>query len=147
MNRRLMLARREEAIAAWNRHDPDAVVAHVADDVIFRDVAFRMPLQGRSALKKAIEDYMAAFPDVHVQITSTTVDGPRIVQEWTVTATHRGDFMGVPATGRWTENYGATVTTFDDDGMVIEASMYWNPLGLCRQPDESLAAAVSAAGA
>jgi steroid delta-isomerase-like uncharacterized protein len=133
MNRRLMLARRDDVVAAWNRRDPDAIVEHVADDVICRDVALGMPLLGRSALKEAVEEYITAFPDLHVEITSSTVDGPRLAQEWTLTGTHRGAFMGIRPTGRWTQTYGATVTTFDEDGVVIEASMYWNPLVTLRQ--------------
>ena len=128
-----MLAIRDDVIAAWNRRDPGAILASVADDVIFRDVALEMPLIGRAALRHAIEAYIAAFPDVHVAITSSTVEGSRIVQEWTLTGTHVGDFMGVAATGRWTQTYGATVTTFDEDGVMIEASMYWNPLAMLRQ--------------
>ena len=38
--------------------------------------------------------------------------------------------MGMPPTGRWTESYGAIVTTFDDDGVVIEGAVYWNPLAM-----------------
>ena len=133
MNRRQMLARRDDVIAAWNRHDPDAIVEHVAEDVIVRDVALGRPLLGRTALKQAVEAYIAAFPDLRVEITSSTLDGPRVVQEWTVTATHTGEFMGLRPTGRWTETYGATVSTYDEDGVVIEAAMYWNPLAILRQ--------------
>lgn len=133
MNRRLMLARRSEAIAAWNRRDVDGILAHVADDVIYRDVGIGMPLLGRGALKEAIENQIAAFPDLRVEITSSTVDGPRVVQEWTMTGTHRGEYIGVPATGRWTQTYGASVITFDEGGTVIEASLYWNALEMLRQ--------------
>jgi len=133
VHRRQLLALRDDIIAAWNRHDVDAIVDHVAEDVIVRDIALGRPLLGRSALKEAVEAYIAAFPDLHIEITSSTLDGERIVQEWTVTATHSGEFMGIEPTGRWTETYGATVSTYDDDGMVIEASMYWNPLAMLRQ--------------
>ncbi|HEX5618765.1 MAG TPA: ester cyclase [Solirubrobacteraceae bacterium] len=146
MNRRQMLARRDDVIAAWNRHDPDAIVAHVAEDVIVRDVAFGRPLLGRSALKEAVERYIAAFPDLRVEITSSTLDGSRVVQEWTVTATHTGEFMGLEPTGRWTETYGATVSTYDEDGVVIEAAMYWNPLAILRQlglPDQGPTVAIA----
>lgn len=108
-------------------------MAPVADDAIFRDVAVGMPHLGRAALREAIVQFIAAFPDLHVEVTSTTADGARIAQEWTLTGTHRGAFMGVAATGRWTQTYGATITTFDEDGRVIEASMYWNPLVMLRQ--------------
>ena len=133
MERRLHLAIRDEVIAAWNRRDPEGILAPMADDVIFRDVAVGAPHLGRAALREAIVRFLAAFPDVHVEITSTTADGTRIAQEWTMTGTHLGDFMGVAATGRWTKTYGATVTVFDDDGRVVEASMYWNPLVMLRQ--------------
>ena len=153
MNRRQMLARRDDVIAAWNRHDPDGIVEHVAEDVIVRDVAFGRPLLGRAALKTAVERYIAAFPDLRIEVTSSTLDGPRVAQEWTITGTHSGEFMGIAATGRWTETYGATVTTFDDDGVVIEASMYWNPLatlrqlGLADQAGPTVATAISASSA
>jgi steroid delta-isomerase-like uncharacterized protein len=154
MNRRQMLARRDDVIAAWNRHDPDAIVSHVAEDVIVRDVALGRPLLGRAALKQAVERYIAAFADLRVEITSSTLDGSRVVQEWTATATHTGTFMGLEPTGRWTETYGATVSTYDENGVVIEAAMYWNPLAILRQlglaPDQAgptTATAISASSA
>ena len=32
-----------------------------------------------------------------------------------------------------TQSYAAVVTTFDEDGMMIEGALYWNALGLLRQ--------------
>jgi steroid delta-isomerase-like uncharacterized protein len=128
-----MLARAERALAAWNRGDADGVVADVADDVIWRDVALGMPLQGRAALRDAVRAYMTAFPDLRVTVSSYTVDGPRLVREWMSTGTHQGVLMGMAPTGRWIENYGAMVTTCDDDGLVIEGAVYWNPLAMFRQ--------------
>jgi steroid delta-isomerase-like uncharacterized protein len=133
MTRRLMLDRAAEALAAWNRGDSAAVVAYMADDVIWRDVALGMPLQGRPALQQAAQAYMIAFPDMRIEVSSYTIDGPRLVQEWMSTGTHQGELMGMAPTGRWIENYGALVTTCDDDGLVIEGSVYWNPLAMFRQ--------------
>jgi steroid delta-isomerase-like uncharacterized protein len=133
MDRRLMLERRAYALAALNRGDAAAVVAHVAEDVIWRDVALGMPLHGRDALRAAAQAYMTAFPDLHVEVTSSTLEGPRLAQEWTVTGTHRGELLGFAPTGRWTEGYGATVTTFDDDAVMIEGASYWNPLAMLRR--------------
>jgi steroid delta-isomerase-like uncharacterized protein len=126
MNRRRILERAADALAAWNRGDAEGTVAHVAEDVIWRDVALGMPLDGRAALADGVRRYMTAFPDLHVEVTSSTLDGPRLAQEWTVTGTHN-------ETGRWTRVYGATVTTFDDDAVMIEGSLYWNPLTVLRQ--------------
>jgi steroid delta-isomerase-like uncharacterized protein len=128
-----MLERAEEARAAWNRGDAAGVVANMADDVIWRDVALGMPLQGPAALERAARAYMAAFPDLHVTVDSYTVDGPRLAQEWTSTGTHRGEILGIGPTGRWVQTYGALVTTCDEDGLLIEGSVYWNPLEMLRQ--------------
>jgi steroid delta-isomerase-like uncharacterized protein len=133
MTRRQMLDRAEKALAAWNRGDAEAVVADMAEDVIWRDVALGMPMQGREAILEVVQAYMTAFPDLRVEVSSCTVDGARLVQEWTSTGTHQGDLMGFAPTGRWAETYGAIVTTCDEDGRVIEGSVYWNPLVMFRQ--------------
>ena len=133
MNRRQMLARAADALAAWNRGDPDGIVTNVAEDVIWRDVALGMPLHGRDALRDAARAYLIAFPDLRIEETSSTLAIPRLAQELTITGTHRGDLLGVPPTGRWTENYAAVITTFDEDGMMIEGALYWNPLAVLRQ--------------
>src|SRR3954451_17875903 len=133
MSRREMLERAEEALAAWNRGDAAGVVANMADDVIWRDVALGLPMQATAALEQAAQAYMTAFPDLHVKVNSYTVDGPRLAQEWTSTGTHRGEIMGIPPTGRWVQTFGALVTTSDDNGQVIEGSVYWNPMEMMRQ--------------
>ncbi len=133
MSRREMLEGAEAALAAWNRGDAAGVVANMADDIIWRDVALGLPLQGRAALEQAAQAYMDAFPDLRVTVNSYTVDGPRLAQEWTSTGTHKGEIMGIPPTGRWVETHGALITTRDDGGQVIEGSVYWNPLEMLRQ--------------
>jgi steroid delta-isomerase-like uncharacterized protein len=133
MDRRQMLARAADVLAAWNRSDPDGIVANVAEDVIWRDVALGMPLHGRDALRDAAQAYMTAFPDLRIEETSSTLAIPRLAQELTITGTHRGELLGVPPTGRWTENYAAVITTFDEDGMMIEGALYWNARAVLRQ--------------
>jgi steroid delta-isomerase-like uncharacterized protein len=133
MNRRQMLARAADALAAWNRGDPDGIVAGVAEDVIWRDVALGMPLHGREAVEAAARMYLSAFPDLQVTETSSTLAPPRLAQELTITGTHRGELLGIPPTGRWTETYAAAITTFDEDGLIIEGALYWNVAGLLRQ--------------
>jgi steroid delta-isomerase-like uncharacterized protein len=128
MDRRLILERAAAAVAAWNRGDAEGVVEHVAEDVLWRDVAFPMPLNGREAMKAAAQGYIAAFPDLRLEVTSQTFEAPRLVQEWTATGTHRGELMGMPPTGRAMKSYGATVATYDENGLIIEGSAYWSPL-------------------
>jgi steroid delta-isomerase-like uncharacterized protein len=133
MHRQRMQERGAEWLAAWNHGDADGVVAYVVDDVIWHDVALPMPLHGRDAMHAAVQAYMNAFPDLHVEVSSETAQGPRLVQEWTTTATHRGELMGMAPTGRVTRSYGATVTTYDEECRVLEGTVYWNPLAMLHQ--------------
>ena len=132
MDGRQILERVTSALAACNRGDLDAALGAIAEDVIWRDVVLGV-LHGRDALYDATKAYMAAFPDLRIEQTSSTLAPPRLAQELTITGTHRGELLGVPATGRWTENYVAVVVTFDDDGQMIEGALYWNPLAIMEQ--------------
>jgi C-1 hydroxylase len=133
MDRRQILDRAADALAAFNRGDAEGVVATAVEDVLWRDVAFPMPLHGRGELRAAVEGYVAAMPDLHVDVTSLTFEEPRLALEWTATGTHRGELLGLAPTGRAIKTYGASVATFDDDGHVIEGMTYWNLLEMMRQ--------------
>jgi steroid delta-isomerase-like uncharacterized protein len=55
---------------------------------------------GPEAGKAAFRAMRAAFPDLHVTIEDMLADGDRVVTRQTFAGTHRGEWMGVPATGR-----------------------------------------------
>jgi SnoaL-like polyketide cyclase len=64
------------------------------------------------------QDYLDAFPDLHIELISLYVDGSTVLQEWRTTGTHSGELMGIPATGRRAETIGAGVDRFGEDGLV-----------------------------
>jgi steroid delta-isomerase-like uncharacterized protein len=55
---------------------------------------------GPDAGKLAFRAMRAAFPDLHVAIEDMLADGDRVVSRQTFSGTHRGEWSGVPATGR-----------------------------------------------
>jgi predicted ester cyclase len=56
--------------------------------------------QGVEPFKAQIAAFRAAFPDLHVTVDDLLTDGDRFASRTTVTGTHAGDLMGIPATGR-----------------------------------------------
>jgi predicted ester cyclase len=76
--------------------------------------------------------FRKAFPDVHYTPEDTRVDGDMVMQRITVHMTHRGEFMGVPATGN-----PVTVTKMDFwrlmSGKVVEHWDAVDRLGLLQQ--------------
>jgi len=68
----------------------------VAPDYIEHSEGF----QGVEPFRQQIITFRAAFPDLHVTIEDLITDGGRFASRTTVTGTHTGDLMGMPATGK-----------------------------------------------
>lgn len=77
------------------------------EDCVLHLTGFPVPA-GREGQKTIGRSIFSAFGNVHVEVNDTIVDGDKVVERHTATAVHKGDFMGVPATGKkvfWTENH------------------------------------------
>ena len=74
------------------------------DDLVAVDFVERDPLpgqrQGREGLKEVIGGMRAAFPDIHWVMEEMVAEGDAVFSYFTGTGTHRGPFLGIPATGR-----------------------------------------------
>lgn len=44
--------------------------------------------------------FRTAFPDVHFSVEDMIAEGDKVVSRYTITGTHRGEFMGISATGK-----------------------------------------------
>jgi steroid delta-isomerase-like uncharacterized protein len=73
---------------------------------------------------------LAAFPDLKVSVDGIVAEGDDAVVRWTLTATHGGDMMGIPASNRRVSVGGMTWLRYDDDGKVIAGWDRWNAAGL-----------------
>jgi steroid delta-isomerase-like uncharacterized protein len=133
MDRDAMIARADEITAAWNRRDAAGVVAHTREDATFRDLSAPEPVRGRAAIQAVAQAYMTAFPDLHVEDTSSVCEGDMLVQEWVATGTHDGPLLQFEPTHRSVRTEGCTVVKFDADGEVASTTMYWNPMSLLAQ--------------
>ncbi|MEU8248944.1 ester cyclase [Nonomuraea sp. NPDC048916] len=82
----------------------EEIVSRTIDEVVRPDVQIRTPLPiettGTQAMKEVLAMLHRAFPDLHVEIEDVIAEGDRVVTRNTVTGTHRGEYMGVPPTGK-----------------------------------------------
>jgi hypothetical protein len=67
----------EDWLAAWNRHDVDAVLAHFHDDVVFTSpVAARVVpdsggvVRGKAALREYWTAALKTMPDLHFEVVA-----------------------------------------------------------------------------
>lgn len=102
---------------AYNRHDVDAIMAHMTEDCVF--VSFFGPdicgekFEGRDKVRKRVAAGLADFPDARWDIIGHFVSGDRGVSEWIFRGTKRG-------TAEHSERQGLDVFTFRDGKIQIK---------------------------
>lgn len=55
---------------------------------------------GAAGMKELMSMFIGAFPDIHATIDMLVAEGDIVVGRMTTTGTHKGDFMGIPASGK-----------------------------------------------
>ena len=79
-------------------------------------------LRGPEGYKPFYESFRDAFPDVRVVIEDTVSEGDKVAARCRVEGTHRGDGLGIAATGKRVEFTGMTIIRVKA-GKIVEA---WN---------------------
>lgn len=86
---------------------------------------------GRDELKKAVQLYRTAFPDLVVKVDEIAAAGEKVLVRWTARGTHKGSFLGASPTGKAAKTRGLTVYTFRG-GKIVEEWTQWDILGVIR---------------
>lgn len=116
-NKRLVRRLVEEALA---RHDPDVV-----DEIATGGFA--------QAAKRWVSPFRGAFPDFKMQIVELIAEGDTVVAHFRCSGTHRGEWLGVPATGRRFENVDEIYIFRVTDGKLSSATGVEDNLTRMRQ--------------
>jgi steroid delta-isomerase-like uncharacterized protein len=81
----------------WNKQNIAAFEKYYAADFIIHFADGDMNVEQYKGL---CQEYFTAFPDLHVTTDDLLAEGDKVVKVWTVNGTNKGDFMGIPATGK-----------------------------------------------
>jgi steroid delta-isomerase-like uncharacterized protein len=88
---------------AMNSGDAE-VISNTIDEFVEPDALIRSPVPlgatGPQALKHVWAVLLEAFPDLHVTLEDIIAEKDKVVVRQTVTGTHRGEYMGLPPTGK-----------------------------------------------
>src|SRR5215207_4043002 len=66
-------------------------------------------LTSRHSLKQLVAMYYKAFPDMKSVLHDVLAQGDRVTYRWSVSATHLGDWLGIPPTGNHMRATGITI--------------------------------------
>jgi steroid delta-isomerase-like uncharacterized protein len=107
--------------AMLNAGDPEALNDFLAEDYINHNPFVE---DGLAANKAFWRQWLAAFPDTRVVVEDTFAAGDRVAGRFTYRATHHGEFMGIPASGRPVEMRSIDIWRVAD-GKLVE---HWDEL-------------------
>ncbi len=92
-------------------------------ELVHDEYVYRSPgeeLRGPEGLVSLFDGYRSAFPDLALEIDDLVVADDATVMVFTLTGTHRGDLLGIPATGRRVRVNGMVRSRFRDGKIADE---------------------------
>jgi steroid delta-isomerase-like uncharacterized protein len=130
------------------RHFHDAVnsgdmdlISNMIDEAFEPDVQIRAPLPveatGAQALKQVWATLLRAYPDLHITVEDLIAEGDKLVCRNVVTGTHRGEYMGIPPTGKSVTYNEIFIVRFEGGRIaetwgVVDVLSQMNQLGVIR---------------
>lgn len=79
--------------------DVDGFAEFLADDFVEHEETPGLA-PTKEGVKTFFRMYIAAFPDLRLNVEDVLASGDKVVARLRATGTHQGEFMGIPATGK-----------------------------------------------
>jgi steroid delta-isomerase-like uncharacterized protein len=128
--------------------DNSAIVRRFVDEVInqgkidsagqfaWEDVVEQVPLPGQApglaGLQDVLRSMRTAFPDLHFAVEEQITEGDKVATRFEWTGTQRGEFIGIPATGRSVKVWGVVIDRLVA-GRIKDTRIIMDMLGLMMQ--------------
>jgi len=108
------LIRREVSASAqleirelWKQHsiaederDLPGLISTLTPDCVYELVQTGHRWEGHEGAARFYTELLSAFPDIHFDLTDIVIGPQGVCEEADVTGTHRGEWLGVPASGQ-----------------------------------------------
>ncbi|MFI1356992.1 ester cyclase [Streptomyces sp. NPDC020898] len=87
---------------------------------------------GLDAARREMQMWRASF-DFAFTVEDQIAQGDKVCTRWTWNGTQRGEFLGIPNSGKKASMTGSTIHRFDTDGKIVEGWWQYDRLGLMDQ--------------
>lgn len=108
----------------------------LVDQLVAPDFVDHNPTPGfapnREGLREFVRHFRAAFPDLQLTLEDLICEGNRVVDRWSMRATHQGEFLGIPPTGKAVTLGGIDILSIVG-GKIVEGWHYEDQLGAMQQ--------------
>ncbi|MBQ8464619.1 MAG: ester cyclase [Alphaproteobacteria bacterium] len=115
-----------------NTADSDIAKELVADDAPFFTPASPTPLYGGEGYLSVVHWMRRSFPDVQWKLEEMVAEENVVAVRWTLSGTHKGEFMGTPATGKHISTSVMNFYYFNDEGKITNDIAAEGMIGILR---------------
>ena len=115
-----------------NAGDIDGFGRQLADDFVERNEVPGIP-PTKAGVIQYFQMLLAAFPDFRMDVEDVIASSDKAVARVRVTGTHKGEFMGIPATHKSAAVNLIDITRFGNDGLAHEHWGVVDQLALMQQ--------------
>jgi steroid delta-isomerase-like uncharacterized protein len=116
----------------WNKRKLEVVSEIISPSHALQAPNISGSSVGPEAYKSQVALFLAGYPDLHFTIEDTVVEKDKVVACWTLSGTHKGDFMGVAATNKRISVDGMTIHHVAG-GKIMDSYSNWDALGMMQQ--------------
>lgn len=115
----------------WNKDNPDAIEELCATNYVLHGAPPGVA-PGFEGMKQAHAMHHAGFPDMHFTIEDMVAEGDKVATRFTLRGTHKGEWAGIPPTGKQVTMTGMEITRFEG-GKYRETWLTMDMLGMMQQ--------------
>jgi steroid delta-isomerase-like uncharacterized protein len=112
-----------------NRGNVDVVDEIYTPDYVGHDPAMPEDVHGIEGAKENYNMILSAFPDIQITIEDQVAEGGTVVSRWTMRATHQGELMDIPPSGKRVEFMGVSISRIEG-GKIVEDWDIYDALGM-----------------
>jgi steroid delta-isomerase-like uncharacterized protein len=115
----------------WNKQNLSVVEELVAPHWVCHGTG-AFPDYDRAGGKHFLTALWTAFPDARIAVEDLIAEGDKVVSRLTIRGTHRGEYMGIPPTGKQASLTGIEIDRIED-GKFVESWPSRDDLGFLQQ--------------
>lgn len=114
----------------WNKGNVDVCDGVYTENCSFHDPSF--PIDGIAGMKQQVRELRAANPDLHMDSHEVLIDGDMSASRFTMGGTARGEFRGIPGTGKTWVMTGMVMDKWEG-GRIAEEWVSYDLMGTLQQ--------------
>ena len=116
----------------WNKRRLELVDEIISPSHVLHDPNLTGSGVGPEAYKWQVTRFISAFPDLRFTIEDVVGENDKLAVAWTISGTHKSEFMGISATNKKVSVDGITINHIVN-AKIMDSYISWDVWGLMHQ--------------